>query len=168
MSLVCRFLVHKRKSEQGFILMATFFAMLILIAVSIFALTMTTQDIRTSMGYYCERRSLSAADAGLAALCLGFNPENLGTAGNPGFADNVEIDSVNSPGVKYSYKVPTRNSAVPYIQARRSDLTIGSGLNWVFELYNASVTGIGGVSSCAMTVDISLKHGPVNNDTGYR
>jgi hypothetical protein len=162
MYLVRQFRFYKRKSEQGFVLIAALFAMLILMAVSVLALTMTTQDIRTSGQYLCERRCFSAADAGLTALCLSFDP-NILTAGS-----NVQVDPANDPSSKYSYTKPTRNDVTPRIPAIRSDLTVGSGYHWVYELYNGSVTGTCGCFGSGMNVDASLRYGPVSDDTGYR
>lgn len=159
---VRRFRIHKRKPEQGFVLIAALFAMLILLAVSVLALTMTTQDIRTSGQYLCERRCFSAADTGLTALCLAFDPNILVPL------SNVQVDPANDPSAKYSYTKPTRNDVTPRIPATRSDLTVGSGYHWVYELYNGSVTGTCGCSGSGMNFDLSLRYGPVSDDTGYR
>lgn len=153
--------IKKRKSERGFVLLATLFGVLILIAVGLLALTMTTQDLRASGMYYCERRGFSAVDAGLTALCLAFDPNTTVAV------SDIQVDSANDPATTYSYTKPTRDSATPTIQAVRSDLTVGSGYNWVYELYGSSITGSGG-GGCEMTVDASLRYGPVNNDPGYR
>ncbi|HOQ40943.1 MAG TPA: hypothetical protein PLG94_02910 [Smithellaceae bacterium] len=161
MYLVRQLRIKKRKSEQGFVLLMTLFAIMILIAVSYLALTIATQDIKTSGRYYCERRGFSAVDAGLTALCLDFDPNVLVPV------SNVQVDPANDSVSKYSYTKPTRNSSTPSIQATRSDLTVGSGYNWVYQLYNGSVSGTGG-SGCEMTVDVTLRYGPVNDDPGYR
>lgn len=160
MYLVRQFRINKRKSEQGFILIAALFAMLILMAVGAFALTMTTQDIRTSGRYLCERRSFSAADAGITELCLAFDPNILVPV------SNVQVDSANDPSSKYSYAKPTRNSMTPKIDALRSDLAVGK--KWIYELYNGSVTGMGGGFGCEVNFDVGLKYGPVSDDSGYQ
>lgn len=162
MYLVRQFRINKRKSEQGFVLIAALFAMLILIAVSIVALTMTREDIRGSGQYICERRCFSAADAGLTALCLAFDPNVLVPS------SNVTVDAANDPSSQYSYTKPTRNDAMPRIPAIRSDLTVGSGYHWVYEIYNGSVTGTCGCIGSGMSFDLSLRYGPVSDDTGYR
>ncbi len=161
MYLVRQFRINKRKSERGFILLAALFAMLILIAVGFLALTMTTQDIRTSGQYLCERRSFSAADAGLTALCLGFDPNILVPSGN------IQVDPANDASSTYSYTKPTRDSGTSSIPATGSNIVEGSGENWIYELYNGSVTGTG-CSGSGMNFDVTLRYGPVSNDTGYR
>ncbi len=162
MYFVRHFRIHKRKSEQGFILIVALFAMLILMAVGVLAFTMTTQDIKTSGQYLCERRCFSAADTGITALCLAFDPNILVPV------SNVQVDPANDPSSKYSYAKPTRNTVTPSIPAMRSDLTVGSGNNWIYELYNGSVTGTGGCIGSGLNFDVSLKFGPVNADTGYK
>ena len=162
MYLVRRFRIHKRKPEQGFVLIAALFAMLILLAVGVLGLTMTTQDIRTSGQYLTERRSFSAADTGITALCLSFDPNVLVPV------SNVQVDSANDPSATYSYTKPTRNSSTPSIPAIRSDITVGGGTNWIYELYDGSVTGKSGSFGSGLNVDVSLKYGPVSNDPGYK
>ena len=153
--------IKKRKSERGFVLLATLMGVLILIAVSIFALTMTTQDLRTSGSFYCERRALSAVDAALTALCLNFDPNT--SVG----ANNISVDPANDPATSYSYTAPTRNSTTASIPATRSDLSVGSGYGWKYELYEGTLTGSGG-GSCGMVVDASLRYGPVPDDPAYK
>jgi hypothetical protein len=155
MLLVCHIRILKKKPEQGFVLMATLFAMLILIAVSIFALTVTTQDIKASGGYYCERRSLSAADAAITAMCLGFDPQS------ENIATNVQI----SGGQKYGYSKPTIHEGLPSVAAIGSEMNKGNGTDFNFRIYDTSVTGDGG--GCVLTFDVRLKHGPLNGP-GYR
>lgn len=153
--------IKKRKSEQGFVLLATLLGVLILVAVSIFALTMTTQDLRTSGSFYCERRGMSAVDAALTALCLDFIPDVTGGA------SNIQVDPVNDPETTYSYTKPTRNSSMPVIPAIGSELSVGGSYGMVFRLFNSTITGSGG-GNCGMTVEASLRFGPVPDDPAYR
>jgi hypothetical protein len=140
-------------------LVTALFAMLIIVAVGVYALTMTSQDIGTTGRYVCERRSFSAADTGLTALCQAFDPNTL-VAGT-----NIQVDPANDPSSTYSYTKPTRNTLTPSVPASGSDIVIGK--NWIFELYNGSVTGAGGYR-CAVNFNVSLKYGPVSNDTSYQ
>jgi hypothetical protein len=119
---------------------------------------MTSQDIGTTGRYVCERRSFSAADTGLTALCQSFDP-NAFVAGT-----NIQVDSANDPFSTYSYAKPTPHNPAS-IAAKGSDMVVGK--NWSYNLFDGSVTGVGG-SGCAVNFNVSLKYGPVSNDTSYQ
>ncbi len=159
MYLVRQLQIKKRKSEKGFVLIATLFGMLILIAVSIFALTMTTQDLKTSGRYYAERRAFFAAESGLTTLCLKFDTQNIVAI------TATPVDPTDSATGSYKHTQITLKNEFP---ATRSDLTVGGGGAWKYQAYNTIVTGIGGGQGSEVSIDATLKHGPVPGDAGYR
>ena len=56
---------YRQKSEGGFVLIAALMAVMILMAVGFFSLTVTSQDILISSRLVGERKALSAAEGGL-------------------------------------------------------------------------------------------------------
>ena len=65
---------YRRKSEDGFVLIAAIMAVMIMLAVGFFILTTSTQDIRISSRLIGERKALTAAESGVQYLStLAFN-----------------------------------------------------------------------------------------------
>jgi hypothetical protein len=90
---------YRQKSENGFVLIAAIMAVMIILAVSFFILTTSTQDIRISSRLVGERKALSAAEAGLEAIYASAVPlDVLVTTPYAG----IQIDPVNDPSVTYS------------------------------------------------------------------
>ena len=69
MCLVRKYFWGGRKSEDGFVLVAALLAMLIMIALGFYALSTTTQDMKTSSHIVAERKAFSAAECG-CILCV--------------------------------------------------------------------------------------------------
>ena len=66
--MVIRIFTNKMKSENGFVLVAAILAVMIILALSFFILTTSTQDIRISGRLVGERKAMSAAEYGAQAI----------------------------------------------------------------------------------------------------
>ena len=67
----------ERNSQAGFVLVVTILAVMILMAVGVYALTTSSQDIRAAARSVSEANALAAAEAGARTFCSSFNPNNL-------------------------------------------------------------------------------------------
>ena len=69
------------KNQLGFALIAALLANLILLAVGIIALNLSTQDLRTSSRHVGDKKAHAAVESGIHVLMTNFNPENLASVG---------------------------------------------------------------------------------------
>ncbi len=156
-------LVRKKKtgasSEKGFVLIAALIAMMILMAVGFFALTVTSDDLKITSRLYGERKALSAAEAGVHDLCLVFDPSMSALT-------NVKIDAANDPKMSYSVTKPDEDIYIPRLDATGS--SIEGGKSWAFILYNSVVTGRDESHGSIVRLDVGLKHGETPNDPGHQ
>jgi len=120
-----------RNSEGGFALIAAIMAVLIIVAVGFFALTVTTQDIRISSRLLGERKAFSAAEACVHELCRQLNPYNL----LPVY--NMSIDPINDPNTEFMSSLPERDEDIPQIALPGYDMAKA----YVGALYRTTCTG---------------------------
>jgi hypothetical protein len=121
----------KIKSEGGFVLVAALMAIMILMAVGFFALTVTSQDIRISAMLVGERKAFSAAEAGVHEVCRLLNPFN------PVAIPWTKFDNTNDPSVEYSAGSPEQNGAIPSIPLPGYDLSKA----YVGSVFESTVSG---------------------------
>jgi Tfp pilus assembly protein PilX len=124
--------VHKvfkniRKSEGGFVFIAAIMAVMILMAVGFFALTVTSQDVLISSRLVGERKAFSAAEACVHYICAQSNLNNLPSYG--GYYDTA------NPSVYFSTSTPSLNKTISNLAIPGYDLakgwTSGQGFNTV-------------------------------------
>ena len=70
--------MRRRRDERGFALIAALLANLILLAVGIVALNLSTGDIRISMRVVGDKKAVNAAEAGLHWLTVNFDAATYG------------------------------------------------------------------------------------------
>jgi Tfp pilus assembly protein PilX len=87
----------KRSSEEkGFALVAALLANLILLAVGIVAINLSSQDIRVSMKTVADKKAVNAAEAGIHWLTVNFDPANLAAVA----VTNQQVDASTDPNTK--------------------------------------------------------------------
>ena len=134
---------YRQKSENGFVLIAAIMAVMIILAVSFFILTTSTQDIRISSRLACERKALSAAEAGLEAIYASvLTLDVLVTTPYAG----IQIDPINDPSVTYSATTSVLSGSAVAIGY---DLVTGFS-NAVYEIV------VTGTDSCGSSASIAV------------
>jgi Tfp pilus assembly protein PilX len=151
------------KSERGFALIAALLANLILLAVGIIAINLSTQDIRISMTMVGEKKAMAAAESGIHALTQNFDPGNLtGSA-----LTNVQVDASNDPNSRYTVAAPTPPTTGPTVLPM-AGYSIGGGQMWGQERFDTTVTGTNTAYNATVQIDIGLGFGPIEITTMYR
>lgn len=149
--------------ERGFALIAALLANLILLAVGIIAINLSTQDIRISMQMVGEKKAMAAAESGIHALTQNFDPANLSAAA----LTNVQVDPSNDPNSRYTVATPTPPTTGPTILPL-AGYSIGGGQMWGQQRYNTTVTGTNTAYNTTATIEIGLGYGPIEMSTMYR
>jgi Tfp pilus assembly protein PilX len=149
---------YRRKSEDGFVLIAAIMAVMIMLAVGFFILTTSTQDIRISSRLVGERKALSAAEAGAEARYASTLTLNDLVA-TPDV--DVQIDPTNDPSVSYSALTRIINGSAVAIGY---DLASGFSGSVVYETV---VTGKDSSHDSSASIAIGMVPPPTQVTTVY-
>ncbi|MHB8137501.1 MAG: hypothetical protein ACYDGO_03825 [Smithellaceae bacterium] len=145
-----------KKSEDGFVLIAALMGIMILLALGYFALTTVTDDLKIAARLVGERRAFSAAEAGVHAACLTFNPFDLSDKAA------ATIDA-NDPNLKYTVTDTKRNNIIPTAPSHGYD--VSGGTEKVNVSYETVVTGNDESYKTTVQIGLGLKYGPVDPST---
>jgi Tfp pilus assembly protein PilX len=151
------------RDERGFALIAALLANLILLAVGIVALNLSTQDIRISMRAVGDKKAVNAAEAGLHWLTVNFDAATYGTLVNV----DRQIDTNPDANTRYritSIAEPTTGPA----QIPLPGFSIGGSQTWGQARYDAQIRGENTAYNTSVTIDVGLGHGPVEMGTMSR
>ena len=149
-----------RNSEDGFALVAAIMACLILLALGMLVISLSTQDIRVSAKIVGEKRSLAAAEEGIHSLSQTFDPENPVNAP----VTTTRADGVSNYTINYPAKPPTTGP----LGIRLPGYDIGGGKIYGERRYNVSVTGRSTAYNTQVTIGVGLGYGPVDLTTLYQ
>ena len=160
-------MVHERKGQEGFALIAALLVFWILTALGMLVFSMTTQDVRVSSRTVGERKAFSGAESGLNYLIQNFdwaNSSNYTTS-----ADGVVVDATadGDPRTKYAIQaasVPASGPAGVPIPG----YSIGGGETWGRQRYTVSVKGMNTAYKSTMQINVGVGYGPVDISTVYR
>jgi hypothetical protein len=152
--------LSKKNSEEGFALIAAIMACLILLALGMLVISLSTQDIRMSTKIVGEKRALAAVDTGISALSQAFDPQN------PILVHQTtnRADGVSS----YTFNYPTTRPTVGPITIPLAGFSIGGGQRWGQSRYNLDVVGRNTEYSTQVTVGVGMGYGPVEMSTMQR
>ena len=149
----------KKNSEAGFALIAAIMACLILLALGMLVISLSTQDIRVSSKIVGEKRALAAADTGISSLSgvlpWSFDPQSA-TCCNAHTTSN-RADGVSSYTINYPATRPTVGPILIKI-AGYSD-------PWRMSRYNIDVVGTNTEYSTRANVGVGVGYGPVEGGT---
>lgn len=149
--------------EGGFALIAAILACLVLLALGMVVINLSTQDIRVSARVVGDKKALSAAEFGIHAMAQGFNPANLAASN----VTNVQVDAANDPSTQYTIGTPalptTGPATIPLV-----GYSIGGGQQWGQDRYDVTVTGVNTAYGTKVDIDVGLGYGPVEISTMSR
>ncbi|MGZ6250061.1 MAG: hypothetical protein ACXWMC_10645 [Syntrophales bacterium] len=152
--------LSKKNSEEGFALIAAIMACLILLALGMLVISLSTQDIRVSTKIVGEKRALAAVDTGISALSQVFDPNNPVL---------VPVSTDIVAGVsKYTFNYPTTRPTVGPITIPLAGFSIGGGQRWGQSRYNLDVIGENTPYRTRVAVGVGIGYGPVEVTTMQR
>jgi hypothetical protein len=150
----------QKNSEAGFALIAAIMACLILLALGMLVISLSTQDIRVSVKIVGDKRSLAAADTGINDLSQVFDPQNPVAAP----VTTNRADGVSSYTINYPASRPT----IGAITIPLAGYSIGGGQRWGQSRYNVDVVGTNTEYNTQVTIGVGLGYGPVEMSTMSR
>jgi hypothetical protein len=152
--------------ENGFALIAALLANLILLAVGILAVNLSTGDIRISMKVVGDKKAMNAAETGVHELTRIFSPA---TAFN-GSVFPVSYQALSGgqdSATQYSIAQPAVPAAGPS-NLQLNGYAIGGAQMWGQSRYSATVTGRNTAYNTSVTVDVEVGYGPIEISTMSR
>jgi hypothetical protein len=147
------------RNEEGFALVAAILANLILLAIGIIAINISTQDLRLSMKVVGDKKAMSAAEAASHWVVMNLNPDNLGSV----VKTNRPLDGLIG-GLDSRSRVTITQPAPPavgplFVKVPGYDM---SSSQWILLRYNTTVTGRNNDYQSSVTLDLGLGYGPVD------
>jgi len=150
-------------SQKGFLLLTAVMACLILLALTMLIINLSTSDLRSSSQSVGQKKALSAAETGIHRLSQNFDPQNLAASE----ATNVQVDSANDPNSRYTISAATMPTGGP-IFLPLTGYAIGGGQQWGQRRYNVDVTGRNTTYDTRVTIGTGIGYGPVEISTMMR
>lgn len=156
-------LLRRRLSpERGFALVTAILACVILFALAMLVIQLSTQDLRLSAKIVGNKKALSAAETGIHDLIRNFNASSPTSC----MVTDHAYDTVNANGSVYSIGTPT----IPTIGAFRPMIgySIGGGQSWGQKAWDVTVTGRQTQYDATVSIDTGIGYGPVEASTMSR
>jgi hypothetical protein len=149
-------------SEDGFALVTAVLACVILFALAMLVIHLSTQDLRLSGQIIGGKKAQAAAETGIHDLIRNFNPVNPGASVVADFA----YDNVNAGGSVYSIGTPV----VPTIGSFRPMIgySIGGGQSWGQKAWDVTVTGRQTQYGTSVSIGTGIGYGPIESSTMSR
>ncbi|MCX7982876.1 MAG: hypothetical protein N2572_08210 [Syntrophales bacterium] len=153
----------KLNCQKGIALVTAILACVILFALAMLALHISTGDLRVSAKVSGEKKAALAAEAGIHRLIQNLDPQNLAAA----VGSNVPVDAQTDPNSVYSVSTPTNPTVGPTF-VPMTGYSIGGGQSWGYRVYEATVTGRHLSYNTRVDIDIGVGYGPVEITTMSR
>lgn len=150
-------------SEKGFVLVAAVLACLILLALAMLVIQLSTRDLQISARSVGEGKAMAAAETGIHQLIQNFDPQNLSSSA----VSNVAVDAANAPGDFYTISNPYLPTSGPTFLPLPG-FSIGGGQSWGQRRYNVDVTGTNTAYNTRADIGVGLGYGPIEISTMSR
>jgi len=149
-------------SERGFALVAAIMACLILLAIGMLVIYLSTGDLRISARVVGDKKALTAAESGIHRLMQTFDPQNM-SATTP----RTQVDASNDPNSFYSIGAAVSPTTGP-ATIPMAGFAIGGGQQWGQARFNVDVTGENTTYNSTVTIGLGLGFGPVEISLMHR
>jgi hypothetical protein len=148
-----------KSSERGFALIAALMANLVLLAVGLIAINISTQDLRISIRVIGDKKAMSAAEAASHWVILNLSPDNPGSVVKTNQPLN-ELSSELDPRSRVTITQPAPPTMGPlFVKMHGYDM---SSNQWILLRYNTTITGRSDDYLASVTLDLGLGYGPVD------
>lgn len=163
-------------SEKGIALVTAILACIILFALAMLVIHVSTGDLRISSKYVGDKKAMAAAETGIHRMMQNFDPQNLNSSATTStttgaFAISgtwyVRVDASNDPASVYNISTPATPATGPTFLPM-SGYSIGGGQSWGQRRYEVNITGRNTDYNTQATVSTGVGYGPVEISTMSR
>jgi hypothetical protein len=139
-------------------------ACVILFALTMLIINLSTSDLRVSSKSVGQKKALSAAETGIHRMIQNFNPLNPDSSEK---TDYQQVDSTNDPASVYTISKPTTPTSGPLFLPM-TGYSIGGGQTWGQRRYVVNVDGRNTAYDTKVTIQTGVGYGPVEISTMYQ
>ena len=150
-------------NRNGFALVTAILAIMILMALGLLALSVSTDDVKISSRIVGEKKALSAAETGIHRRIQNFDPANMAGAQ----VSNTQVDSATDPASRYTISNIGRPGSGPDTLPL-TGYSIGGGQQWGQRRYVARVGGTNTDYGSSVQIDTGMGYGPIEITTMSR
>jgi Tfp pilus assembly protein PilX len=150
-------------SQKGFALVTAILACVILFALAMLVIYLSTSDLRTSGRSVGEKKALNAAETGIHRMIQNFDPQDL--AASP--ETNMQVDAANDPASFYTIGTPG-NPASGKLFLPMIGYSIGGGQSWGQRHYAVTVEGRNTAYNTRVEIATGIGYGPIEITTMSR
>jgi hypothetical protein len=154
---------RRLSSEKGFALITAIMACVILFALAMLIINLSTGDLRVSARSVGDKKAMSAAETGIHRAMQSFNPQNLAATVVAG----VQVDPANDPASVYTIGAPAAPATGPLFLPLEG-YSIGGGQTWGQRRYEMNVEGRNTAYGTRMNIRTGVGYGPVEVSTMFR
>lgn len=168
-------------SEGGFALVAAILACVMLFALAMLVIHISTQDLRSSAKNVGDKKASAAAETGIHRMMQNFDPTNLSTSAVKSTSKNqdgtnavqisgvwyLQVNSANDPNSRYTIGTPTRPTTGPSFLPL-TGYSVGGGQSWGQARYVVDVTGRNTSYDTTVTIGTGFGYGPIEISTMSR
>jgi hypothetical protein len=155
---------YKRKhlsSQRGFALVTAILACVILFALAMLVIQLSTGDLRVSAKSVGDKKAMSAAEAGLHRMMQTFDPGAPAT----GYNTWIQVDATNDPASRYRITTPAAlgTSLLPL-----PGYSMEAGKGYGMAPYTITVTGENTTYNTHVEIDVGVGYAPIPTGTAYQ
>jgi hypothetical protein len=160
--------------DRGFALVAAIIACLILLAIGMLIINLSTKDLRTSSVTVGNNKSLAAVESGTHRLVQDFSPDSTTWTATNNYTTNCTATTPTyiwrtiATGVdantQYAVCTPTRSNLPP---VPMPGYALGAG-GWGMARYNVRIVGKNDSYNSSVSADVGIGYGPVPIGTSSR
>ena len=154
---------HHGSRQRGFALVAALIASLLLLAMGMLVIQISTQDLKAGTATVGGKKALAAVDTGVHHLLSTYDPAAASLA--LVFMQWYSIDGGADPNSRYRINTPTASRQAPLPLPGYS---IEAGQGWGMTRSDVRVEGQNTSYNTSMAVDVGMGYGPVPTGTLYR
>jgi hypothetical protein len=149
------------KSQRGFILIVALIACMILAALGVLVVSLSTGDQKTSSATFGEKKASAAVEGGFHKLTLSFTPPSAVDCNLASVLNTWQnVDSVHAPGTQYNI---SNCGGTPYGPLSPPGFPQDIGM----ATFDLQLTGRDTTYNSQMSVNAGLGYGPVRIDTTH-
>jgi len=154
-------------SDKGFALVAAILACVILFALAMLVIHLSTQDLRSSAKNVGDKKAISAAETGIHRMMQNFDPDPADFSNTAKYNTQFQVDSANDPNSVYTIGTPARPTTGPTFLPM-TGYSIGGGQSWGQSRYVVDVTGRNTTYDTSVTIGTGVGYGPIEISTMSR
>jgi len=149
------------QSQRGFALVTAILACVILMALAILVMNMSTNDLRVSGRNVGEKTALHAAESGVQVMLRNFDYVNRGAITLP---TDTQVDPSSDPSAYFTITDP----ALPITSYSMSGFSMAGGQKMVRYVYPLESEGRSTTHDTRVILEFGVANGPNPGDTDYR